>query len=171
MAIVDDIEVYVTAKHDRLLEHDNPNRDVTNDKASVEKYIEAESNVEFGVVVVLKAGFDYHQADGVQIECDFDGWYSRSTYYSRPMHKIRLGRLSADVTYEKNSMKVQRCGQWYQVKLCFGSVTVGGFILLNCIRHVLIFMGLWQTKIVNWMKTCLLNSWISLAPFVSKCSV
>lgn len=126
MVVIDNLEIYIvsTATGSKFHEYDNPERGQTANENKVEKYIEAESNVEFGVVVILKAGFDYHKADGVNFDVKIDGT-SRVAYCPKQKVKIKAERLIEDVKLEQNYMCIMHQGSWYRARFSFGSVTVG----------------------------------------------
>ena len=126
MAIIDNLEIYVvsTATGERLQEYGNPERDAIEGQNAVEKYIEAESNVEFSIVVVLNAGFNYHKADGVKIFVTLDGT-TRTKFYPKPSINIKADCLTKKFKLERKDMTLKRDGNWFRSRFSFGLVTVG----------------------------------------------
>ena len=128
MAILENIEVRVVSglTGNQLEEYHSPAVGEGDCLSVVEKYIQANDNEEFGIVIVLKAGFDYHGADGIQYTYKIDGNTSRnSLVLLKPLGGIKYGILLEDITYKKNTIKTQQNGRWYDNKFTFGLVTVG----------------------------------------------
>ncbi|KAL9118915.1 MAG: hypothetical protein Q9187_004531 [Circinaria calcarea] len=125
MVVIDDVEFYIvsTGTGSKFHEYDNPERDQTANENEVEKYIEAETNVEFGIVAVLKAGFNYHNADGVNLRIEIDGT-RRAVYYPKNMVNIEAERLIEEVKLERKTMRIMHQGSCYTTRFSFASVTV-----------------------------------------------
>ena len=97
MAIIEDVEVQIvsTAIGLALTEYDNPDPNATIETGKVERYIRADTDEEFFILVKLRKGFDYHGADGIDIHYSLDGeMLRRCRFKERPG---RTQRLSIDI--------------------------------------------------------------------------
>ncbi|MCJ1250514.1 hypothetical protein MMC30_007742 [Trapelia coarctata] len=87
MAVIEDVEVTIVSKStgQPLVEYDDPDKETSTGGEEVQKYVEAVSDEEFGFVVRLKEGFNYHGADGIKVVFTMDGdTLRRRKFYKRP---------------------------------------------------------------------------------------
>ena len=128
MAVLEDVEVHVVSSctRKRLVEYDNPNLDVATEQREIKKFIEAETDGEFYIRVKLKAGFDYHGADGVCIYLQIDGDAVDCYEYRRlKRRKIYRGKLIKDISYKFRDVPAKRSSGWVDVTFAFGKAETG----------------------------------------------
>ena len=130
MAILEDVEVFIksTATGERLVEYDNPDPEDEAGSLQVEKFVEAQSEAEFQVVVNLKAGFDYHGADGVRVRLVLDGGAVRRHWYKCKSELVPINdKLLEDKSFSFATVSSKRGEDWIRVAFSFGKVDVGEY--------------------------------------------
>ena len=125
MAILDGIEVRIASKTTgkAFHEYDKPNAPPSIDGLSTEKFIQAETGLEFHIEIFVKPSFKFYHASGLQVRVNIDGGkVDRRRYYSK--ESLREYGLKGepvildDVIYKEGT-------QWYRIKLNFSSLDIG----------------------------------------------
>ena len=125
MAILDGIEVRIASKTKGKAfdEYDKPNTVSSADGLSIQKYIQAETGLDFYIEVFIKPSFKLYRASGIQASVDIDGGkVAKSRYWSKEkfLGKLRRGEpFIFDDVLHKEGM------QWRRMKFNFGSLEIG----------------------------------------------
>ena len=131
MAILEDVEVKVILNRtgQPLVEYANPDPEAIIEAREVEKYIEAEIGAEFSIQVTLKAGFNFHLANGVNVYINIDGGtFKRYAFQRKPRHlALMSGKLLHDLVITRSTSESQHGQVSYSASYAFGSAVVGLF--------------------------------------------
>ncbi|MCJ1420787.1 hypothetical protein MMC32_007146 [Xylographa parallela] len=128
MAILEDVEVKVILNRtgQPLVEYANPDPEAIIEAREVEKYIEAEIGAEFSIQVTLKAGFNFHLANGVNVYINIDGGtFKRYAFQRKPRHlALMSGKLLHDLVITRSTSESQHGQVSYSASYAFGSAVV-----------------------------------------------
>ncbi|MCJ1392368.1 hypothetical protein MMC18_005235 [Xylographa bjoerkii] len=128
MAILEDVEVKIILKRSGqpLVEYDNPDPEAVTKDREVEKYVEAKTEAEFTIQIILKAGFNFHDADGVDVHVNIDGGtLKRHVFQPKPEYlTLNSGKLLQDLMFIKSTSQFKRGEEWYSTSYAFGPASV-----------------------------------------------
>ena len=127
MAVLGDIEVRVASKTTGKAfdEYDKPKTVPPADGLSIEKFIRADTGLEFNVEILVKSSFKFYRASGIKISFDIDGdRVNKCEYHSRanfPVKQSKETLIIVDDVLHKNGT------QYCRMKFNFGSVDISAF--------------------------------------------
>lgn len=125
MAILDGIEVLIASRTTgkALDEYDKPNTVPSKDALSVERFVKAETGLEFHVEVFVKPSFKFHRAWGIQIAINIDGG---KVNYCKSYSKERMQKKhsKAEPIVFDNAL-CKEGTQYSRIKFNFGSLDIG----------------------------------------------
>lgn len=128
MAILGDIEVRIASRTTgkALDEYDKPDTVLSKDGLSIEKFIKAETGLEFHIEILVKPSFNFYGASGVQIRIDIDGdrvayrqYWSQGSLLKKYNEKNPV--IFDDVLHKEGT-------QYSRIRFNFGSLDISRLI-------------------------------------------
>ena len=124
MTILDGIEVQIASRTTgkALAEYDKPDVLSSADNLSIEKFVKAETGLEFHVEVFVKSSFNFYQASGIQIWVNIDADRIQTCYYWSKPEVLEQQTKRKPIVIGHKSYK--EGAQYYRAKFKFSSLKI-----------------------------------------------